>query len=173
MLTLDGSCHCGQVKFTVQSQTPVPYNCCYCSICRKLQGGGGYAINIMGIANTFKVVQGQKYTKRYQAISAKVDPVTGDTIEAGGMDRHFCTECGAYLWGWDKNYPENIYPFASAIDTPLPTPTCRTHLRLDSATSWANPRQPIYFDQAKASFFDEYPDLSVYEWHKKFGQFSE
>lgn len=44
-MLLKGSCRCGSVRFEVQSHTPVPYQLCYCSICRKQQGGGGYAIN--------------------------------------------------------------------------------------------------------------------------------
>ena len=42
MVTLEGSCHCGAVHFTVRSHTPQPYMHCYCSICRKTAGGGGY-----------------------------------------------------------------------------------------------------------------------------------
>src|SRR3546814_8175830 len=37
---LDGSCRCGAVRFSARSHTPVPYQLCYCSICRKQQGGG-------------------------------------------------------------------------------------------------------------------------------------
>ena len=44
MRTLEGSCHCGAVRFSVKSHTPQPYMHCYCSICRKTAGGGGYAI---------------------------------------------------------------------------------------------------------------------------------
>lgn len=51
VMRLDGSCYCGAVEFTVESRTPYPYLRCYCSICRKTAGGGGYAINIMGIAD--------------------------------------------------------------------------------------------------------------------------
>jgi hypothetical protein len=51
-MKLTGSCHCGAVKFSVESKTPYPYMRCYCSICRKTAGGGGYAINIMGDAAT-------------------------------------------------------------------------------------------------------------------------
>ena len=40
--TYEGSCHCGAVKFSLQSHTPYPYMRCYCSICRKTGGGGGY-----------------------------------------------------------------------------------------------------------------------------------
>src|SRR5215510_5287236 len=54
-MTLEGSCRCGAVRFTVESHTPYPYQRCYCSICRKQDGGGGYAINIMGDADTLKV----------------------------------------------------------------------------------------------------------------------
>ena len=47
-MELQGSCRCGAIKFSVLSHTPHPYMRCYCSICRKVDGGGGYAINIMG-----------------------------------------------------------------------------------------------------------------------------
>ena len=48
-MKLNGSCHCGTVKFEVESRTPQPFMHCYCTICRKTQGGGGYTINIMVI----------------------------------------------------------------------------------------------------------------------------
>ena len=44
-MKIDGSCHCGAVRFSVQSPQPYPFNLCYCSICRKTAGGGGYAIS--------------------------------------------------------------------------------------------------------------------------------
>ena len=43
-MLLKGSCHCGSVRFEVESPHPYPYNLCYCSICRKTAGGGGYAV---------------------------------------------------------------------------------------------------------------------------------
>jgi hypothetical protein len=51
-MLLEGSCHCGAVSFRVESETPYPYQACYCSICRKTAGGGGYAINLGADANT-------------------------------------------------------------------------------------------------------------------------
>ena len=51
-MLLEGSCHCGAVSFRVESSTPYPYQACYCSICRKTAGGGGYAINLGADANT-------------------------------------------------------------------------------------------------------------------------
>jgi len=47
---LEGSCHCGAVTFSLDTETPYPYMRCYCSICRKTGGGGGFAVNIMGDA---------------------------------------------------------------------------------------------------------------------------
>ncbi|NWC98411.1 GFA family protein, partial [Pseudomonas sp. P7779] len=49
-MQLEGSCHCGAVSFSLESAHPYPYQRCYCSICRKTQGGGGYAINLGGDA---------------------------------------------------------------------------------------------------------------------------
>ncbi len=45
-MKLEASCHCQQVRFSVQAYVPVPCMLCYCSICRKTAGGGGYAINL-------------------------------------------------------------------------------------------------------------------------------
>lgn len=52
---LKGSCRCGAVRFEVQSHTPVPFMLCYCSICRKQQGGGGFAINLGADYETLKI----------------------------------------------------------------------------------------------------------------------
>ena len=37
-MKLEGSCHCGAVRFTVEAPHPYPYCLCYCSICRKTAG---------------------------------------------------------------------------------------------------------------------------------------
>ncbi|MFP8875741.1 MAG: GFA family protein, partial [Myxococcota bacterium] len=34
-MRLEGSCHCGALRFELESQHPYPFNLCYCSICRK------------------------------------------------------------------------------------------------------------------------------------------
>ena len=63
---LEGSCRCGAVHFTVISHTPYPYQLCYCSICRKTAGGGGFAINLMGDNKTLKV-RGKKAIRIFRA----------------------------------------------------------------------------------------------------------
>ena len=55
---LKGSCHCGAVAFTVQSSTPVPYQLCMCSICRKVGGTGG-SVNLGAHAHTLQITKGK------------------------------------------------------------------------------------------------------------------
>ena len=61
-MRLEGSCHCGAVKFRLDSVHPYPFMRCYCSICRKTAGGGGYAINLGGDHRTLKI-QGKKTSR--------------------------------------------------------------------------------------------------------------
>lgn len=157
-MELKGSCHCGAVAFTLHSAHPCPFNLCYCSICRKTAGGGGYAINLGADADTLKV-EGARHIAVYQA--KLPDNETGELRESPAQ-RSFCRKCGSALWVWDPDWPELIHPFASAIDTELPVPPERTHLMLGSKASWveicAGPR-----DQK----FDEYPKESIAEWHER------
>lgn len=158
-MRLNGSCHCRAVRFSLESRHPVPYQLCYCTICRKTQGGGGYAINLAGDATTLDV-EGRSHTRSYHAIMR----------EDGAPDRHseaervFCGRCGSALWLYDKNWPELIHPFASAIDTELPVPPERTHLMLGSKANWVVPRIGKHDQQ-----FDEYPTESIADWHQRLG----
>lgn len=54
-MQLEGSCHCGAVRFSLRAHSPVPFMHCHCSICRKTAGSGGYAINLGGDAATLRV----------------------------------------------------------------------------------------------------------------------
>ena len=118
-MKLEGSCHCGAVKFTVASHTPYPYMRCYCSICRKTAGGGGYAINIMGDARSRSPCAAASSSACYRA---RIRDKAGARGTLSPARRHFCAKCGSALWVWDPRWPEWVYPFASAIDTPLPKP---------------------------------------------------
>ena len=61
-MRLYGSCHCGAVRFSVTADAPVPYMRCYCSICRKTAGGGGFAINLGAKADTLTVEGAENIT---------------------------------------------------------------------------------------------------------------
>ena len=159
-MELKGSCHCGAVRFSLQSPHPYPFNLCYCSICRKTAGAGGYAINLSGRYKTLKVT-GKKNISVYRA---RLQDETTGKITKSAARRSFCKKCGSALWVWDPHWPNLVHPFASAINTELPIPPERTHLMLGSKASWvavkAAPR-----DQK----FDEYPNESIAAWHKRLG----
>ena len=69
-MKLEGSCHCQAVRFKIESKTPRPFMRCYCTICRKTGGGGGYAINIMGEAATLEI-EGEENLSVYRAARPK------------------------------------------------------------------------------------------------------
>jgi hypothetical protein len=154
-MQLAGSCHCRAVRFEVEAPEPYPFMLCYCSICRKTAGGGGYAINLGARMDTL-AIRGEDAIAVYQA---HMDP-EGRQISEGR--RHFCRHCGSALWVWDPRWPELVHPHASAIDTTLPQPPERTHIMLGSRPDWvpvhAGPRDRL---------FDGYPDESLADWHQR------
>ena len=156
---LKGSCHCQAVRFELESKHPYPFNLCYCSICRKTAGGGGFAINLGGDYNSMQV-EGREHVRVYQALIENED---GEK-ERSEAQRHFCGECGSALWLWDPRWPELVHPHASAIDTALPKPPERVHLMLASKASWVEPHVGKR-DQS----FDEYPEESIAHWHQRLG----
>ena len=157
-MRLEGSCHCGAVHFSLQSVVPYPYQRCYCAICRKTQGGGGYAINLGGDAASLKV-RGRKDIAVYHARMKE----PGDRrAHASTAQRHFCRRCGSALWLFSPEWPELVHPFASAIDTPLPVPPEHTHLMLEFKAPWVElsvrPGDKLY---------DGYPEESIAQWHQR------
>jgi len=159
-MQLEGSCHCAAVRFRVESHTPYPYMRCYCSICRKTQGGGGYAINIMGEAATL-AVRGAKHVAVYRA---RILEDGAKRRTRSPARRHFCIRCASALWIFDPRWPEWVYPFASAIDTPLPAPPEDVELMLNYAANWADvPKGRGH------THFREYPREGIADWHAKRG----
>lgn len=157
---LKGSCRCGAIRFSCQSHTPVPYQRCYCSICRKTAGGGGYAINIMGVADTLAVDDPEGVKAVYRAGIEDAD----GTCRTSAGERNFCTRCAAALWLWDPSWPELVHPFASAIDTELPEAPASVHLLLAFKPAWVVPQ--IGTDDSQ---FDGYPEQSIEDWHRSRG----
>ena len=154
-MDLSGSCHCGAVRFTVESPHPYPFMLCYCSICRKTAGAGGYAINIGAETASLKI-EGAEHIRSYRARLHD-----GETSPA---ERKFCGACGSALWVWDPRWPDLVHPHASAIDTALPLPPEHTHLMLGSRAPWA---EPCVGPQDRT--FDGYPEESIAAWHHRLG----
>jgi hypothetical protein len=158
-LLLEGSCRCEAVRFTVGSHTPYPYQLCYCSICSKTAGSGGFAINIMGDVRTLKA-EGRKAIGIYRA---KICDDGGNCVVSTG-ERNFCRKCATALWVFDPEWPELMHPFASAIDTPLPMPRERFHVGLDWKAPWVRiPGGP------REKRFREFSRESIIDWHRKRG----
>lgn len=157
MLRLEGSCRCGAVVFSCDSHTPVPYQLCYCAICRKTAGGGGYAINL-GADSRGLTIGGKSAIGVYRA---KIDPDNG-VCEVSTGERNFCKRCATALWLYDPTWPHLLHPFASAIDTPLPKAPRRTHLMLAFKPDWV----PLEADTDDL-MFDHYPEESIEAWHRR------
>ena len=160
-MKLEGSCHCGNVKFTFQSNTPQPFNRCYCTVCRKMNGGGGYTVNIMGDYNSLDVT-GKEHIKEYRHGSNHRGAYEADGL--GFSRRSFCSNCATALWNWNPNHAESFYPFASAIDTPLPVPPAHKHIMLAYKAPWVEVPEG-----ENESHYDDYPDGGIEQWHKDRG----
>ncbi|HWK48022.1 MAG TPA: GFA family protein [Stellaceae bacterium] len=158
-MLLAGSCHCHAVRFRLVSAQPYPYQRCYCGVCRKTQGGGGYAVNLGGVAASLEV-EGRENISIYHA---RIDDDGHEYTSTA--ERHFCSKCGSALWLFSPEWPDLIHPFASAIDTPLPTPPTLTHLMLRFKAPWVSIE--TYGPEDKRH--DEYPKESLAAWHDRLG----
>lgn len=166
-MQLDGSCHCGAVKFSATTHAPYPYMHCYCSICRKVAGGGGFAINIKADYDSL-TIQGEEHIGKYQAW---MDP---ERSEQSPGFRNFCRECGTALWVWDPRWPDMFHPNASCIDTSLPSAPERNHIFVEHAPKWvpipeANEVDKVY-DFTGKTIDDIIESIeSLDEWHRSRG----
>ena len=75
------------------------------------RAGGGFAINLGAKADSLTVEGEDAIAVFHAVIDGKESPA----------ERRFCSRCGSALWVSDPRWPDLVHPFASAIDTPLPT----------------------------------------------------
>ncbi|KIK75401.1 hypothetical protein PAXRUDRAFT_835688 [Paxillus rubicundulus Ve08.2h10] len=160
-IILEGSCHCGAVRFKVASSTPVPYQLCTCSICRKVGGVGG-SINLGAHAKTLEITQGEEYIGVYKAVMNR--DTKNETIASS--ERNFCTRCSSMLWLYDEDWPELLHPFASVIDSPeLEAPNELVVIKTDSKPNYVRlPEDP-------KRLYKHYGADSIEDWHKKHGKY--
>ncbi|RPB13989.1 DUF636 domain-containing protein [Morchella conica CCBAS932] len=161
-VTLHGSCHCGAVRFSLDSSTPVPYQLCACSICRKT---GGYlgSVNLGGWFNTLKISQGADVISKYKAVLNRDTPEE----KLANSERSFCSKCSTMLWVWDSHWPELVHPFAPAIDTPLKEPAEMVCIKNNSKPAY------VRWPEGKKQVHEDYNTLSLEEWHKENGEWVE
>ena len=149
-MKLKGSCHCGRIDFTVESETPYPYRRCYCVRCRKTNGGSGYAINVMGEAKTL-TINGREHLRKYRPVD---EP----------LESFFCGTCGSHLYIVLRGWPQWVYPFASAIDTSLPAPPETFHIFLEEVVSWLEVPEGN-----EHHHFGKNTEESIEKWHQRLG----
>jgi hypothetical protein len=148
-MQLAGSCFCGAVRFMVETGTPYPYRRCYCARCRKTAGGTGAAANILAQASTLAV----------DGADALTEYAAPDTTRT-----RFCSLCGSALYLTIDAAPDFVYPFASAVDTPLPEPPERVHVFTAEAPAWARP--PVSPDDYTT---ERNTRESIADWHRRHG----
>ena len=90
-LTLNGSCHCGTVKFT----TTLPFGFssarrCTCSICR-MRG----AIAVTSTDGHFRITEGEDKLATYR-------------FNTKTAEHHFCTTCGIYTHHKRRSNPDQL-----------------------------------------------------------------
>ena len=155
MLKLAGSCRCGAVRFSMQSHAPHPYQLCYCTICRKTAGGGGFAINLSAAADSLDV-KGRAALRVYRADlatkRAASTPAPANEISAENAVRALAVRSD--LAGSHPSIRirhRHVTPDASVS---------HAHHAAFKA-SWVEPDIGPN-DQT----FDDYPDMSIEEWHR-------
>ncbi|KAF7290201.1 GFA domain-containing protein [Mycena indigotica] len=156
---LKGSCHCGAVRFAVDSSSAVPYQLCVCSICRKVGGYGG-SVNLGGHNATLQIEQGKEDIRVYRAVMDRDTPEE----RTATSERSFCGRCSSMLWLWSPEWPDLIHPFASAIDDPeLVVPE-----RMAVACAAGKPAY-VRLPEGPKDVYDVYGPESLESWHKKEG----
>lgn len=158
-MRIEGSCHCGNIRFRAETHWPYPYQHCYCGICRKTAGGAGHTVNIMALAETLRV-EGDAHLKTHRVRSDRTESGDDDGTGYSKGRRRFCTDCGAFLWIEHPDWPQWVHPFAGAIDTPLPEPPERVHMMLRYRAPWV--RVPEGPEETR---FETYPEESIEDWH--------
>jgi hypothetical protein len=157
--TLAGSCQCGKVTFSVESETPVPFMFCFCSICRKTEGAA-FGCNIMGVRETL-AVKGRRSLRAYHARIRE----PGKRTELSKGKRWFCLTCGTHLYSTDDRWPKGVWPNVAAIDTPLPKPRRIVAVMTRFRPAWV-PDWMLAHGASHSRFPD---DLSIAGWHEREG----
>jgi hypothetical protein len=90
-VTLNGSCHCGAVKFTTTlTEGFASARRCTCSICR-MRG----AVAVTSTPEEFTLVQGEDHLATYR-------------FNTGTAEHHFCKACGIYTHHKRRSNPNQL-----------------------------------------------------------------
>jgi hypothetical protein len=90
-VTLNGSCHCGAVKFTATlTEGFASARRCTCSICR-MRG----AVAVTSTPDAFRITEGEDKLATYR-------------FNTGTAEHHFCSVCGIYTHHKRRSNPNEL-----------------------------------------------------------------
>jgi hypothetical protein len=100
--TITGGCACGAIRYEVNAEPIVMFNC-HCRDCQRTSGGPYTPVYYVP-AKAFKITKGSPH-------------YCGTTSEMGGHNkRGFCPKCGSRLFGGGSEQGQGIT--ASSLDDP-------------------------------------------------------
>jgi len=98
-VTLDGSCHCGAVKFTTTlTEGFASARRCTCSICR-MRG----AVAVTSTPDDFRITQGEDKLATYR-------------FNTKTAEHHFCSICGIYTHHKRRSNPNQLGVNVACLD---------------------------------------------------------
>ena len=119
MTSTTGSCLCGQVRFVIHGELG-GIQVCYCSQCRKAQGGP-LATNIPVRQAQIEWVAGLDYLRNFESSPGKL--------------RAFCSQCGSPVYSQRSSLPDVLRIRAGLLDEPVKT-ALTSHQHVASRAAW-------------------------------------
>ena len=98
LLTHEGGCHCGAVRFRVEAPAAVTVLDCNCSICRM----SGY-VHLQVPKARFRLLRGE-------------DVLTTYTFNTGTARHYFCRNCGVKSFYVPRSFPEGYSVNLNCLD---------------------------------------------------------
>jgi hypothetical protein len=98
MITHQGGCHCGRVRFEVNAPAELPIDDCNCSMCRRT----GF-LHLIVPADRFRITRGQ-------------DVLTNYTFNTRTARHLFCSYCGIKPFYVPRSHPDGWSVNARCID---------------------------------------------------------
>lgn len=93
-----GGCHCGRVRFEVESNLPIEVERCNCSICSM----SGY-LHLIVPRSRFSILSGEEHLNTY-------------TFNSGVAQHYFCQTCGIKPFYVPRSNPDGMDVNANCLD---------------------------------------------------------
>lgn len=98
VVTHQGGCHCGRVRFEVDAPSDIAADECNCSICKK----SGY-LHVLVAADAFRLLKGEQDLATYR-------------FNTGIAKHYFCRHCGIKSFYVPRSHPDGISVNANCLD---------------------------------------------------------